>query len=87
MNECFAFLALSIQEPLIFGAQLTQTRGCIKVGTRRALLNVLWLYEIGADNIGIEECAIGETHGGQCRKWNACDYDLISLDQGGSVRP
>ena len=26
-----------------------------------------------------------EAHGGQCRKWNTCGYDLISLDQGGGV--
>ena len=86
MSERFAFLALTIQEALIFGAQLTQPSRCIKLGTRGALLNVPWLHEISPDNIGIEECAFRETHGCQCRKWNTCDYDLISLDHGGAVR-
>ena len=27
-----------------------------------------------------------EAHGGQCRKWHTCGYDLVSLDQGGGVR-
>jgi hypothetical protein len=86
ISECFAFLALSIQEALIFGAQLTQPSRCIKVGTWRALLNVPWLHEIDPDNIGIENCAFRETHGCQCRKWNTCGYDLISLDHVGAVR-